>query len=101
MLQPAVLCTHDVAGRWSATSWVHYTASCNTPSSAPEDGRDHRPKHVELIVINNKPLFLHLVGVYMIYINDAQSEKYQTTLLVVTKRITAFLERKRAFHFAP
>ena len=45
-----------------ATSWVHYTTSCNTQSSAPEDGRDQRPKHVELIGIINKPLFLHLVG---------------------------------------
>ena len=49
-----------------ATSWVHYTTSCNTQSSAPEDGRDHRPKHVELIGIINKPLLLHVVGVYII-----------------------------------
>ena len=33
-----------------------------TQSSAPEDGRNYRPKHVELIGIINKPLFLHLVG---------------------------------------
>ena len=46
----------------SATSWVHYTTSCNTQSSAPEDRRDHRPKHVELIGIINKPLLLHPVG---------------------------------------
>jgi len=45
-----------------ATSWVHYTTSCNTQSCAPEDGRNNRPKHVELIGIINKPLFLHLVG---------------------------------------
>ena len=45
-----------------ATSWVHYTTSCNTQSSAPEDGRNHRSKHVDLIGINNKPLLLHLVG---------------------------------------
>ena len=51
-----------------ATSWVHYTTSCNTQSSAPEDGRDQSPKHVELIGIINKPLLLHLVGVYIIYI---------------------------------
>ena len=51
-----------------ATSWVHYTTSCNTQSSAPEDGRDQRPKHVELIGIINKPLLLHLVAVYIIYI---------------------------------
>ena len=41
--------THDVAGQRPATSWVHYTTSCNTQSSAPEDGRDNRPKPVELI----------------------------------------------------
>jgi hypothetical protein len=31
-------------------------------SSAPEDGRNHYPKHVELIGIINKPLLFHLVG---------------------------------------
>ena len=56
---------------------VHYTTSCNTQSSAPEDGRDQRPKHFELIGIINKLLLLHLVGVYIIYINDARSNKYQ------------------------
>ena len=40
---------------------MHYTTSCNTQSSAPEDGRNNRPKHVELIGIINKPLLLHLV----------------------------------------
>ena len=50
-----------------ATSWVHYITSCNTQSSAPEDGRDHRPKHVELIGIINKRLLLRLVGVCIIY----------------------------------
>ena len=61
-----------------ATSWVPYTTSCNTQSSAPEDGRDHLPKHVGLIGIINKPLLLHLVGVYIIYVNDTRSNKYQT-----------------------
>ena len=60
-----------------ATSWVHYTTSCNTQSSAPEDGRDHRPKHVELIGITNKPLLLHLIGCLYYFINDAPSSKYQ------------------------
>ena len=55
---------------------MHYTTSCNTQSNASEDGRNQRPKHVELIVIINKPLLLHLVGVYFIYINDARSNKY-------------------------
>ena len=35
-------------------------------SSAPEDGRNYRPKYVELIDIINKLLLLHLVGVYII-----------------------------------
>ena len=67
MLQLVVQCTHDVTGHRPATSWVHYTTSCNTQSSAPEDGRDQHPKHVELIGIINKPLLLHLVGVYVNY----------------------------------
>ena len=61
----------------TATSWAPYTTSCNSQSSAPKDGRDHRPKHVELIGITNKTLLLHLVGVYIIYINDARSNKHQ------------------------
>ena len=61
-----------------ATSWVRYTTSCNTQvTSAPEDGRDYRPKYVELIGIINKPLLLHLVGVYIIYVNDSLSKNYQ------------------------
>jgi len=46
---------------------VHCTTSCNTQSSAPEDGWDHRPKHVELIGIINISSLLHLVGVYISY----------------------------------
>ena len=41
---------------------LHYTTSCNTQSSAPEDGQNNFPKHVELTGIINKPLLLHLVG---------------------------------------
>ena len=57
-----------VAGR-PAKSWVHYTTSCNTQSIAPEDGQSNYPKHVELTVIINKPLLLHLrVGcLYYLY----------------------------------
>ena len=40
---------------------VRYTTSCNTQSSALEDGRNYSPKHLELIRIINKPLLLHLV----------------------------------------
>jgi hypothetical protein len=34
----------------------------NTQSSAPEDGQNNCPKHVELTGIINKPLLSHLVG---------------------------------------
>ena len=40
-----------------------------TQSSAPENGRNYRPKHDELIVIMNKNmLLLHLVAFYFIII---------------------------------
>ena len=51
-----------VAGRWPATSLVHYTTSCNIQSSSPEDGQNNFPKHVEPTGIINKPLLLHLFG---------------------------------------
>ena len=41
---------------------MHFTTSCNTQSSAPEDGENNCPKPVELSGIINKPLLLHLVG---------------------------------------
>ena len=56
---------------------INYTTNCNTQSSAPEDGQNNFPKHVELTGIINKPLLLHLVVVYIIYIADARSSKYQ------------------------
>ena len=48
------------------TSCVHYTTNCNTHPSAPEDGQNNCPKHVELIGIINKLLLFHLVG-YLYY----------------------------------
>ena len=79
-----------------ATSWVHYTTSCNTQSSAPEDGRDQRPKNVELIGIINKPLLLHLVGVYIIYINDARSNKYQTPIYSQITLTATYIDPKES-----
>ena len=37
---------------------MHYTTSCNTQSSAPEDGRNNCLKLVELIVIINKTVIV-------------------------------------------
>ena len=54
------------AGGRPATSWVHYTTSCSTQSSAPEDVQNNCPKDVELTGIINKLLLLRLVGVHII-----------------------------------
>ena len=62
IILPIFRSTDVVAGLRPATSWVHYTTSCNTHSSAPEEGQNNCPKHVELTRIINKPLLLHLVG---------------------------------------
>ena len=70
------------------TSWVRYITTCNTQSSAPEDGRDQRPKHVELIGIINKPLLLHLVGDY---INDGRSKKNHIVGTFLISRGTVFV----------
>ena len=67
------------AGGRPATSWVHYTTSCNTQSSVLEDGQNNCPKHVELSGIINKPLLLHLVGCLYYFISDARSYKNQIT----------------------
>ena len=52
------------AGHRRATSWMHYTTSCKTQSSAPEDVQNNCPKHVELTEIINKPLLLRLLGCF-------------------------------------
>ena len=47
---------------------MYYTTSCNTQSSAPEDGQNNFPKHVGLTGIINKPVLLRLVGcLYCLY----------------------------------
>ena len=52
---------------------------------ASEDGRNYRPKHVELIGIINKPLFLRLVGCLYYCISDARSYKHQ---VYTVRRVT-------------
>jgi len=44
-----------------------------TQSSAPEDGRNYRPKYVELIEVINKLSLMHLVGSLYYCMNDARS----------------------------
>jgi len=50
--------------------------------SAPEDGQNYCPKHVELIEITNKLLLLHLVGCLYYCIRDARSHKHQMYVTV-------------------
>ena len=69
------------AGNRPAASSVHYTTICNTESGAPEDGRNYRPKHVELVGIINKRLLLHLVCCLYYCISDARSYKHRLELI--------------------
>ena len=82
---------------------MHYTTSCNTQYSAPEDGQNNCPKHVELTGIMNKPLLLHLVGFlyYLYFINFFRLAKqsqfiplknvvYFITLPVLVRKIFTF-----------
>ena len=69
---------------------MQYTTSCNTQSSASDDGRNYRPKHVELIGIINKPLLLHLVVCLYYCISDARSYKYETTICIYSRTSTCF-----------
>ena len=57
---------------------MHYTTSCNTQSSAPEDGQNNCPKSFELSGIINKPLLLHLVGClyYLFHYNFLRLAKH-------------------------
>ena len=59
---------------------MHYTTSCNTHSSAPEDGQNNRPNHVELIGIINKLLSLHIVGCLYHSISNVWSSKHHIYL---------------------
>ena len=73
-----------------------------TQSSAPEDGRNNRPKHVELIGIINKPLLLHLVGcLYYLYqyaILNAFPQEQWSCDDALTLRRYVYLPSRKAVH---
>jgi len=53
---------------WSPAESI-ISALCHklqTQSSAPEDGRNYRPKHVELIVIINKIIIVASIWLFML-----------------------------------
>jgi hypothetical protein len=77
-----------------ATSWVHYTTSCNTQSSVPEDGQNNCPNHVELTRIINKPLLLHLVGcLYCLYKRCTVKQISDNEIYLLIKYIKSVLWR--------
>ena len=77
-----------------ATLWVYYTTSCNTQSSAPEDGQNNCPKHVELTGIVNKLLLLHLVGyLYYLYQWCTVKQISDNEIYLLIKYIKSFLWR--------
>ena len=82
------------AGGRPATSWVHYTTSCNTQSSAPGDGQNNCPKHVELTEIINKPLLLHLVRcLYYLYKRWTVKQISDNEIYLLIKYIKSVLWR--------
>ena len=66
----------------------------NTQSSAPEDGRNKCPKHVELAGIINKPLLLHLVGcLYYLYQRCTVKQISDNEIYLLIKHIKIVLWR--------
>ena len=83
---------------------MHYTASYNTQSSAPEDGQNNCPKHVEMPGIINKPLLLHLVGClyylyFIIYFLRLAKQSQFIPLQNVVYFITLYLLVRKIFTF--
>ena len=72
-----------------------------TQSSAPEDGQNNFPKHVELTRIINEPLLLHLVGclyylcfIIQIFLRLAKQSQFIPLQNVVYFITIPFLVRK-------
>ena len=77
-----------------AISWMHYTTSCNTQPSDPEDGQNHCPKHVELTGIINNPLSLHLFGcLYYLYQSCTVKQISDNEIYLLIKFIKSVLWR--------
>ena len=78
----------------TACGIMHYTTSCNTQSSAPEEGKNNFPKHVELTGIINKLLLLHLVGcLYCLYQWCTVKQISDNEIYLLIKRIKSVLWR--------
>ena len=77
------------------TSWVHYTTRCNTQTSAPEDGQNNCPKHVEQTGIINNPFLLHLAGcLYYLYQWCTVKQMSDNEIYLLIKYIKSVLWRE-------
>ena len=54
--------------------WHNAPTSCNTQSSAPEDGQSNCPKHVELNGIINKLLVVHIIYISLYFLRLASRD---------------------------
>jgi len=74
---------------------VHYTTSCNTQSSAPEDGQNNFPKHVELTGIIFASSWLSILFLFhYIFLRLAKQSQFIPLQTVVYFITLSFLVRK-------
>jgi hypothetical protein len=66
---------------------VFFTTSCKTQSSAPEDGRNYRPKHVELIEIVNKFIIFASSWLFLLRFETCR-EKHQKKRLFERSKLS-------------
>jgi len=83
------------AGSLPAASKVHYTTSCNTQSSAPEDVQNNIPKHVELTGIIIASSWLSILFIFhYIFLRPAKQSQFIPLQNVVYFITLPFLVRK-------
>jgi hypothetical protein len=77
--------TQAAAGYHPAAAWVNATRYCKLQSSAPDDGRKHRPKHIEPTWNNKLTYIVHLVGHFhnCITMHSFMNVKFIIIVLVV------------------
>ena len=77
-----------------------YTTSCNTQSSAPEDGQNNCPKYIELIGIINKLLLLHLVGgIYYLYYVSIRTDKLRKSKKAFCKYVNRVTSKYNILYY--
>jgi len=72
---------------------VHYTTSCNTQYSAPEDGQNNCPKHVELTGI------IKLAVMYFTQLLHLRTQCPWTSEATVIREIRDICNRTILIHF--